>query len=151
MGILANYKRVKQSTMKTFTELQDSNKTWHTKDPFFTQCFELTILVWIPCAILFVFIPLDIYYIKSSKYANIPWGFVNIARLTFPMLLICLCIADLSMAGSLRDEFNLHNVYIVTPVVKLITFVSCSVVRLFIILLYSLILSDFSHNLSISA
>lgn len=105
-------------------KLQDSDKTWHTEDPFFTQCFELTILVWVPCVLFFVFAPLDIYYIKSSKYANIPWGFVNIVRLTIPTLLICLCIADLSMAAVLREEFNLHNVHTVTPVIKLITFVS---------------------------
>lgn len=109
--------------------MQDSNKTWHTEDPFFTSCFELTILVWVPCVLLFVFAPLDIYYIKSSKYANIPWGFVNITRLAIPALLICLCIADLSMAAWLRDELNLHNVYMVTPVIKLITFVSVAVVH----------------------
>lgn len=106
------------------TKLQDSNKTWHTEDPFFTSCFEMTILVWIPCVLLFVFCPLDIYYMKCSKYANIPWGFINISRLAIPTVLICLCIVDLAMVASLRDEFNLHDVYMVTPAVKLITFVS---------------------------
>lgn len=104
--------------------MQDSDKTWNTYDPRFTECFELTILVWFPCLLLFVFAPLDIYYIKKSKYANIPWGFTNIVRLVIPALLICLCIADMVMGASLRNEFNLQNVHMVTPAVKLLTFVS---------------------------
>lgn len=83
-------------------------------------------LVWVPCLLLFVLAPLDIYYIRRSKYANIPWGFINIVRLVIPSVLICLCIVDLSMAASYRNEYNLQNVYMVSPAVKIVTFVSFS-------------------------
>ncbi|XP_037048609.1 multidrug resistance-associated protein 1-like [Bradysia coprophila] len=104
------------------SQLWDSNTTWHTIDPHFTQCFELTILVWAPCLLLFVLAPLDIYYIRCSKYGNIPWGFINIARLVIPSLLICLCIVDLSIAAAYRSEYSLQNVYMVSPAVKIVTF-----------------------------
>jgi len=102
---------------------QNYTKTWDTENPFFTPCFELTVLIWAPCVFLWLFTPLDAYYIKTSRYANIPWGTLNISRYIITFLLLAITLADLIM-GIIRQEEGAYNVHIVTPAVKLISFVS---------------------------
>ncbi|XKL66874.1 hypothetical protein PGB90_010294 [Kerria lacca] len=59
----------------------DLNTTWNTEYPDFTICFEKTILVWIPCAFLWICLPLEIYYLRHSKAFNIPFNLYNITKL----------------------------------------------------------------------
>lgn len=82
-----------------------------------------TALVWAPCVFLAVFSPLDIYYAKTSKYANIPWGYLNVFRSFLNIGLIILTIADIVMAATWGTD-ELYDVHVVTPIVKLVTFVS---------------------------
>lgn len=37
--------------------LQDWNRTWYTANPDLTQCFQNTILVWVPCVYLWLLAP----------------------------------------------------------------------------------------------
>lgn len=82
-----------------------------------------TVLVWAPCIFLYIFAPLDIYYAKTSKYSNIPWGYLNVTRLVLNLALIALSISDIIMAATWGID-ELYDVHIVTPIVKLVTFVS---------------------------
>lgn len=83
----------------------------------------LTALVWAPCILLFLFAPLDIYYALSSKYKNIPWGYLNVFRLMTTGALIIIALVDLIMAATWTTD-EVFDVHIVTPVIKIITFVS---------------------------
>ncbi|KAJ6648205.1 Multidrug resistance-associated protein 1 [Pseudolycoriella hygida] len=108
----------------------DSSLTWDTYDPFFTPCFELTVLVWAPCVFLWVFTPLEVYYIRTSKYSSMPWGFLNISRLVLTILLFVITLADLIMA-IVREGDGAYNVHIVTPAVKLLSFMLTAILAYF--------------------
>lgn len=37
--------------------IQDWNRTWYTANPDLTQCFQNTVLVWVPCIYLWLLAP----------------------------------------------------------------------------------------------
>lgn len=84
----------------------------------------MTALVWAPCVFFWILIPLELYYLKSTKYFNIPWGFLNISKLIFVGLLTLLSFIDLGMAVDMQESQGLRSVHIVSPIIKIITFVS---------------------------
>lgn len=98
--------------------------TWTTEDPDFTPCFQLTILVWVPCAILFLLTPLEIYYFLKTRYRNIPWGLLNISKLLLILAIVGLSVLDLTFAIRMTESQGLYSVHIVTPIIKIVTFVS---------------------------
>ncbi len=89
-----------QIVNKKKCHLQNVNTTWRTTDPDFTICFQRTVLVWTPCAILWVFSLLDLFYIKKAMNRNVPWGWVNVSKLIITAALILLTVIDLCMAAS---------------------------------------------------
>lgn len=103
---------------------QNLNVTWNTNDPDFTICFQKTVLIWLPCAFLWLFTPLELFYIKKSINRNVPYGFVNVSKLILTGALIILSIVDLIVAIVNNDNDNVHAVDYYTPVIKIATFVS---------------------------
>lgn len=81
--------------------------------------------MWVPCAFLLLFTPLELYFIASSKRGVIPWGLLNISKLLFTLLLIGLTVADLVMAATLADDHpeEIFDVHLTTPSIKIFTFV----------------------------
>ncbi|XP_069939628.1 multidrug resistance-associated protein 1 isoform X5 [Cherax quadricarinatus] len=72
----------------------DLNITWNSNDPDFTLCFEQTVLVWVPCGFLFLFAPLEIFYLRQSMDRLVPWTLLNICKLVVSVLILILhCIA----------------------------------------------------------
>lgn len=67
---------------------------------------------------------MDIYFLVSSKHGNIPWGFINTSKLVTTFLLIALSCIDLGMAIDMKESQGLHPVHVVTPAIKIVTFVS---------------------------
>ncbi|XP_047989436.1 multidrug resistance-associated protein 1 isoform X3 [Leguminivora glycinivorella] len=102
----------------------DSNLTWHTDNPELTECFEKTVLIWVPCIYLWLAAFLETYYIISSKERNIPWNPLNISKLIITSLLIVLTFADLgtTVHRFSRQEEDVFNVDYYTPIVKILTF-----------------------------
>lgn len=101
--------------------------TWVFTNPDFTQCFKWTALIWTPCAFLLIFSLSDIYMRSKSRYSDIPFGFLNVAKGLVLLALICLTIVDLTMLIRLRldeDEIDIYDVQIVSASVKALTFVS---------------------------
>lgn len=103
---------------------QDTNRTWNTNNPDLTPCFEQTALVYAPCAFLWVFTLLEIYYIKKSGDRNIPLNFLNISKLLLTAAIAILTIIDIVYA--LTTDYTTYPVHFYTPVIKLATFVSTS-------------------------
>ncbi|XP_020713183.1 multidrug resistance-associated protein 1 isoform X11 [Ceratitis capitata] len=104
----------------------DSNETWWTSDPDFTKCFEKTVLVWGPCAFLWVFCIFDFYYLKASLDKNIPWNKLNISKLVIMGALLILSATDFIMAlvknGDESTTALINAVDIWCPVIKFVTF-----------------------------
>ncbi|XP_069695544.1 multidrug resistance-associated protein 1 isoform X5 [Periplaneta americana] len=101
----------------------NSSQTWYTDKPELSICFQNTILVWIPCLFLWVFSPLETYYILHSKTRNIPWNWLNITKLVLTAVLAVISVADLGNAihrSSYGESISSAEFY--TPLIKIITF-----------------------------
>lgn len=105
--------------------IQNLNLTWYTDDPDFTPCFQRTVLVWLPCGFLWLFAALDIFYIRNSINRNVPWGFLNAAKLILTGGLILLSLIDFTVVLFNKDDRDVFAVDFYTPVIKIATFVSC--------------------------
>lgn len=104
--------------------LKDSNLTWHSDNPDLTPCFEQTVLVYVPCAFLWFFTLLELYYIRNSGDKNIPRNFLNQSKLVLTAVASIISITDLVYAISYDDSDVTHAVHHYTPVIKIATFVS---------------------------
>ncbi|KAJ7416043.1 ATP binding cassette subfamily C member 1 [Willisornis vidua] len=60
--------------------LNDWNLTWHTEDPDFTPCFQNTVLVWIPCAYLWLCFPVYFLYLRHHDRGYIQMSNLNKAK-----------------------------------------------------------------------
>ncbi|KAG5674807.1 hypothetical protein PVAND_004755 [Polypedilum vanderplanki] len=107
------------------SEFWNNSVTWETDSPHFTRCFEQTVLVWIPCAFLWIFAALDVFYMRNSKDRNIPKGILNISKLILTALITILTICDLVYAITYKGETFPVNFY--TPVIKIATFILAGV------------------------
>lgn len=114
------------SSMDKFcgSEFWNLNRTWYTEDPDFTLCFEQTVLVWVPCAFLWILMFLELYYLRASLDRNIPWNFKNISKLILHFALLVLCGVDfvraLVVRGSTEDVIFPVDVW--GPIIKFATF-----------------------------
>jgi ATP-binding cassette, subfamily C (CFTR/MRP), member 1 len=93
-------------------------------NPDFTFCFKNTVLIWIPCAYLWIFSFFDWVGLMKSKYSDIPWSFLNVSRFSIVVLLLCLSLVDLAMMISLNSSADIFGVQYVSLGIKFITFVS---------------------------
>uniref|UniRef100_A0A8C9WBY2 ABC-type glutathione-S-conjugate transporter n=1 Tax=Scleropages formosus TaxID=113540 RepID=A0A8C9WBY2_SCLFO len=55
----------------TLCNLNDWNRTWYTPNPDLTQCFQNTILVWVPCVYLWVCAPFYCLYLYCHDRGHI--------------------------------------------------------------------------------
>ena len=51
----------------------DNDLVWNSEDPDIPECFQKTILIWVPCAFLWVFSEIEVYYLLNSKKRNVPY------------------------------------------------------------------------------
>ncbi|CAI6346527.1 unnamed protein product [Macrosiphum euphorbiae] len=101
----------------------DWNLSWNTTDPDVTPCFEKTFLVWAPCLFLWLFSPLEIYYLVNSKYRDIPWNWLNMVKVAGVSTLCIISTLDFVYAIILYSSgMAVFSVDIYTPLIKLITF-----------------------------
>ncbi|KAJ6647722.1 Multidrug resistance-associated protein 1 [Pseudolycoriella hygida] len=108
------------------SQFWNNNLTWFTEDPDLTVCFQKTVLVWAPCFYLWIFLWMDVVYIKRSMNANVPWGILNVSKLILTAALISLSAIDVFVAMSLNDSGKIFPVDFYTPLVKMLTFVLSS-------------------------
>lgn len=98
--------------------------TWDTDNPTLTTCFEQTVLIYVPCAFLWLFTLLEIYSMRQSYNKNIRVNFLNSSKLILTALITILTICDLVYA--LTYSGPTFAVHFYTPVIKIATFVSVS-------------------------
>uniref|UniRef100_A0A8C0F4S6 Multidrug resistance-associated protein 1 n=1 Tax=Bubo bubo TaxID=30461 RepID=A0A8C0F4S6_BUBBB len=75
--------------------ITDWNLTWHTENPDFTQCFQNTVLVWIPCIYLWVCFPVYFLYLRCHDRGYIQMSNLNKAKTALGLILWIVCWADL--------------------------------------------------------
>ncbi|KFQ30724.1 Multidrug resistance-associated protein 1, partial [Merops nubicus] len=73
----------------------DWNLTWHTENPDFTQCFQNTVLVWIPCIYLWLCFPVYFLHLRCHDRGYIQMSNLNKAKTALGLVLWIVCWADL--------------------------------------------------------
>ncbi|XP_017881737.1 multidrug resistance-associated protein 1 isoform X2 [Ceratina calcarata] len=101
----------------------DNNLTWNTEDPDITECFQKTVLIWVPCAFLWLFSAIEVYYFLNSKNRNIPYTWLSVTKLVLIGALILLSIVDLGYAVHNSSYETVSNVDYYTPFIKIVTFI----------------------------
>ena len=100
--------------------LWDLNLTWYTDEPDFTHCFHSTVLVYLPCAFLWLGLPVKLYEWRSSTSRQIPWTPIILARMFAHCLLILDCLAQCIFEWTATPERPIAN--ILAPLIFLATF-----------------------------
>ncbi|XP_030581396.1 multidrug resistance-associated protein 1 [Archocentrus centrarchus] len=72
----------------------DWNRTWYTSDPDLTQCFQNTVLVWLPCLYLWICAPIYFIYLRSHDQGYICMSHLNKAKTAVGFLLWIICWSD---------------------------------------------------------
>ncbi|KAM9346446.1 multidrug resistance-associated protein 1 [Symphorus nematophorus] len=72
----------------------DWNRTWYTASPDLTQCFQNTVLVWLPCFYLWVCAPIYLIYLRSHNRGYICMSHLNKAKTAVGLLLWIICWSD---------------------------------------------------------
>lgn len=85
---------------------QDRNLTWDTEDPFFTPCFEETVLVWIPATFILAFAVFDIQFSLYSPRQKdpIPWNAVTVLKCSINLALGIVAVVNLIKIWSYPDS-----------------------------------------------
>lgn len=104
--------------------LQDLNRTWYTNEPDFTICFEDAVLSGIPCAFLWLFAGLDVYYALHSRGRNIPWSPLNIGKIVTYGVLILIQMLLLGFHVNRQGEYVVYPVERFSPIIRILTFVN---------------------------
>ncbi|XP_051876833.1 multidrug resistance-associated protein 1 isoform X2 [Pristis pectinata] len=100
----------------------DSNKTWYTDNPDFTHCFQITVLVWIPCIYMWICFPFYFLYLRYNNQGYIRMSLLNKTKTALGFTLWIICWADLFYAFWERSNgFGRAPVFIVSPAVLGVT------------------------------
>ncbi|XP_014830762.1 PREDICTED: canalicular multispecific organic anion transporter 2-like, partial [Poecilia mexicana] len=100
----------------------EPNQTFHTDLPDLSECFQLSVLAWLPCVFLWVASPAYIYYLKKSSRGYIMMSLLNRFKTAFGLLLWIVCWADLFYTfHELQQGQSPPPIYFITPLVLGIT------------------------------
>lgn len=113
------------------TDLWDTNLTWHPEPgtpPDFTPCFHKTVLVYAPCAVLWLLIPFEAALLQhlappaGRPFSRIPWTRLSLVKVLLTCVLIATSMATLFMVLMSRDTAEVTGADIVAPPVKMATY-----------------------------
>uniref|UniRef100_A0A673A0R2 Multidrug resistance-associated protein 1 n=1 Tax=Sphaeramia orbicularis TaxID=375764 RepID=A0A673A0R2_9TELE len=95
----------------------DWNRTWHTANPDLTQCFQNTVLVWLPCFYLWLCAPIYLLYLRRHDNGYICMSHLNKAKTAVGFLLWIICWADVFYSFWERSHDNVISapVHLVSP------------------------------------
>ncbi|KAM4717797.1 multidrug resistance-associated protein 1 [Anableps anableps] len=95
----------------------DWNSTWNTSSPDLTQCFQNTVLVWVPCFYLWICAPIYLFYLHSHGHGYICMSYLNKAKTTVGFLLWVVCWSDVFYSFWERNQSSSATapVHLVSP------------------------------------
>uniref|UniRef100_A0A3P9NFR5 Multidrug resistance-associated protein 1 n=1 Tax=Poecilia reticulata TaxID=8081 RepID=A0A3P9NFR5_POERE len=96
---------------------QDWNSTWNTSNPDLTQCFQNTVLVWVPCFYLWMCAPIYLLYLHSHGRGYICMSHLNKAKTVVGFLLWVVCWSDVFYSFWERNHSSSQTapVHLVSP------------------------------------
>ncbi|XP_076154345.1 ATP-binding cassette sub-family C member 3 isoform X1 [Alosa pseudoharengus] len=78
--------------------LWDANLTLYTEHPDLSECFQLSVLSWIPCIYLWLTFPFYVLYLKRNNKGYIMMSILNRVKTIFGFILWIVCWTDLFSA-----------------------------------------------------
>ncbi|NXR24959.1 MRP1 protein, partial [Cinclus mexicanus] len=72
----------------------DWNQTWHANIPGLTWCFESSIIVYIPCAYLWICFPFYYWYLRHRNKGYIRMSHIFKAKMVLGFILVILCFSN---------------------------------------------------------
>uniref|UniRef100_A0A8C3AFR5 ABC-type glutathione-S-conjugate transporter n=1 Tax=Cyclopterus lumpus TaxID=8103 RepID=A0A8C3AFR5_CYCLU len=95
-----------------------TNQTLHTERPDLPECFQLSVLSWLPCVYLWAVCPIYLFYLKKNHRGYIMMSIMNRFKTVFGLLLWIVCWTDLFYTfHELRQGHTQPPIYFVTPLV----------------------------------
>ncbi|XP_017271649.1 canalicular multispecific organic anion transporter 2 isoform X1 [Kryptolebias marmoratus] len=95
-----------------------TNETLHTNQPDLPECFQLSVLSWLPCAFLWAAFPVYLFYLKTNKKGYIMMSLLNRVKTVFGLFLWIVCWTDLFYTfHELRQGHSQPPIYFITPLV----------------------------------
>uniref|UniRef100_A0A8C4I3Q8 ATP-binding cassette, sub-family C (CFTR/MRP), member 3 n=1 Tax=Dicentrarchus labrax TaxID=13489 RepID=A0A8C4I3Q8_DICLA len=92
--------------------------TLHTDRPDLPECFQLSVLSWLPCIYLWAVFPIYLFYLKKNNRGYIMMSIMNRFKTAFGLLLWIVCWTDLFYTfHELRQGHSQPPIYFVTPLV----------------------------------
>uniref|UniRef100_W5MJY3 ABC-type glutathione-S-conjugate transporter n=1 Tax=Lepisosteus oculatus TaxID=7918 RepID=W5MJY3_LEPOC len=104
--------------------LWDWNRTWYTPNPDLTQCFQNTVLVWVPCVYLWVCAPFYCLYLHCYDRGYIRVSCLCCAKMVLGFLLASFGFVEFFYILLERNrEIQQHLVFLLSPVIRSLTVV----------------------------
>ncbi|XP_056153641.1 ATP-binding cassette sub-family C member 3 [Lampris incognitus] len=95
-----------------------ANQTIHTDKPDLPECFQLSVLSWLPCIYLWAVCPIYLFYLKKNNKGYIMMSVLNRFKTVFGLALWIVCWTDLFYTfHELRHGSTQPPIYFVTPLV----------------------------------
>uniref|UniRef100_A0A3B4UB65 ATP binding cassette subfamily C member 3 n=1 Tax=Seriola dumerili TaxID=41447 RepID=A0A3B4UB65_SERDU len=95
-----------------------SNQTLHTDRPDLPECFQLSVLSWLPCIYLWAACPIYLFYLKRNNRGYIMMSILNRFKTVFGLMLWIVCWTDLFYTfHELRQGHSQPPIYFITPLV----------------------------------
>ncbi|XP_075889870.1 ATP-binding cassette sub-family C member 3 isoform X2 [Nelusetta ayraudi] len=95
-----------------------ANQTLHTDRPDLPECFQLSVLSWIPCIYLWAVSPIYLFYLKRNSRGYIMMSIMNRFKTAFGLVLWIVCWTDLFYTfHELRHGHSQPPIYFITPLV----------------------------------
>ncbi|XP_029383998.1 canalicular multispecific organic anion transporter 2 isoform X2 [Echeneis naucrates] len=95
-----------------------ANQTFHTDRPDLPECFQLSVLSWLPCIYLWAVCPIYLFYLKKNNRGYIMMSVLNRFKTIFGLFLWIVCWTELFYTfHELRHGHNQPPIYFITPLV----------------------------------
>ncbi|XP_060917590.1 multidrug resistance-associated protein 1-like isoform X1 [Labrus mixtus] len=110
--------------------LWDWNVTWYTSRPHLTQCFQHTVLVWLPCVYLWTCSPLYLLYLQLRPHP----GVIPLSKLCCSKTLLGLSLASFGLLEIFyilvrkNEEIQKHLLVMIGPLIRSLTLVLAVVI-----------------------
>ncbi|XP_061564507.1 ATP-binding cassette sub-family C member 3 isoform X2 [Cololabis saira] len=95
-----------------------ANQTFHRSRPDLPECFQLSVLSWLPCIYLWAVFPIYLYYLNRNKKGYIMMSILNRFKTAFGLFLWIICWTDLFYTfHELRQDLTRPPIFFITPLV----------------------------------
>uniref|UniRef100_A0A8C4HWB7 ABC-type glutathione-S-conjugate transporter n=1 Tax=Dicentrarchus labrax TaxID=13489 RepID=A0A8C4HWB7_DICLA len=102
--------------------LWDWNRTWYTANPDLTQCFQNTVLVWVPCIYLWLLAPFYCLHLYCHDRGRIRMSCLCTAKMVLGFLLASFGFVEFFYILLERSqEIQQHMVFLLSPIIRSMT------------------------------